>query len=52
MSRWGKVTSNSVSVQVDDSTRCAPQTEAAAVHAAQLQRMGELTGRLAQTGWL
>ena len=39
-------------VQVDDSTRCAPQTEAAAVHAAQLQRMGELTGRLAQTGWL
>ena len=39
-------------VELDESTRCTPDTENAALYAKQLDRQMELTGRLQQTGWL
>ena len=39
-------------VTLDESTRCKPNAENAALYAAQLERQMELTGRLNQTGWL
>ena len=37
---------------LDESTRCKPDAERAALYAAQLEKQMELTGRLNQTGWL
>lgn len=39
-------------VELDESTRCKPDPENAAMYAKQLDRQMELTGRLQQTGWL
>jgi xylulokinase len=39
-------------VILDESTRCKPNAENAALYAKQLERQMELTGRLNQTGWL
>jgi xylulokinase len=39
-------------VTLDESTRCKPNAENAALYAAQLEKQMELTGRLNQTGWL
>jgi xylulokinase len=39
-------------VDLDESTRCQPNAENAALYATQLDRQMELTGRLQQTGWL
>lgn len=39
-------------VTLDESTRCKPNPENAALYAQQLERQMELTGRLNQTGWL
>jgi xylulokinase len=39
-------------VELDESTRCKPDPENAALYARQLDRQLELTGRLQQTGWL
>jgi xylulokinase len=39
-------------VELDESTRCKPNAENAALYAAQLDKQMELTGRLQQTGWL
>jgi xylulokinase len=39
-------------VQLDETTRCRPDTQAAGVYAAQLERQTALTDRLGQSGWL
>jgi xylulokinase len=39
-------------VELDESTRCKPNAENAALYATQLDKQMELTGRLQQTGWL
>ncbi|MEN3943927.1 xylulokinase [Prosthecobacter sp. SYSU 5D2] len=39
-------------VTLDESTRCKPNAENAALYVRQLERQMELTGRLNQTGWL
>ncbi len=39
-------------VTLDESTRCRPNEENAALYKAQLEKQMELTGRLNQTGWL
>lgn len=39
-------------VTLDESTRCKPNPENAALYTQQLERQMELTGRLNQTGWL
>jgi xylulokinase len=39
-------------VTLDESTRCKPNPENAALYATQLEKQMELTGRLNQTGWL